>query len=68
MANSPTIDSPARNLTTMTRVQYANWLKTTQFRNGCVPTYRLTPTSSPAPAWSKMDVDERAVAKVLQNL
>ena len=53
---------------TMTRTEYAEFLKTTRFRNGEVPTYRLVPTATPAPAWSKMTEEEREVAKVLQNL
>ena len=52
----------------MSRTEYAEFLKTTRFRNGEVPTYRLTSTSTPAPAWSKMTPEERDVAKVLQNL
>ena len=66
MAKSTNEPEPTvRNLMTMSRAEYAAWLKN---RVGGIPTYQLTRESSPCPAWSRMNAEQRVAAEILKNL
>ena len=66
MAKSNNNPEPTvRNLMTMSRTQYAAWMKD---RVGGIPTYQLTPTASPAPYYAKMNAEQRETAEILRNL
>ena len=62
--NEPT-EPTVRNLMTMSRVEYAQFLKD---RVGGIPTYQLTRESSPAPYYAKMNAEQRETAEILRNL
>ena len=63
-SNEPT-EPTVRNLMTMSRTEYAQFLKD---RVGGIPTYQLTRESSPCPAWSRMNPEQREAAQILKNL
>ena len=66
MAKSTNEPEPTdRNIVTMSRVEYAAWLKN---RVGGIPTYQLTRESSPCPAWSRMNSEQKEAAQILKNL
>jgi hypothetical protein len=64
-SNNNNPEPTVRNLMTMSRTEYAQFLKD---RVGGIPTYQLTPTSSPAPLWSKMNAKQKKAAQILKNL
>ena len=54
-----------RTLMKMSRAEYAQFLKN---RVGGIPTYQLTRESSPCPAWSRMNSEQKEAAQILKNL